>query len=436
MANGANSPLTQRQSSGGGLLEAITALTPIFLGSGGSTTRQTTSPKLTQAGMDATLQKLLQSNAGLAAIASGERGTGLYNSSVNQQLINDLLARSAAEVAIAGNPQTTTTVNSGVAPLVSPGMALGGLLLAQAFSKEGLGGMFGGSASPSPTGGINPAATAEGTGPITDIVSKTKDFFGGMFGGAEAAATPVTAASVMAPQLANLPSVGLGDTLNIGNALTPVTDFMGSLGEPAVTSALSKTFGSLEGVGAGQGFDIMGTDAANLGSLPFGAMLNLASGDMNGAVLGGLTYGMGQMLNAIVPGLGFIAAPIFGAMEGSVVCTELYRSGIMPYYLYKKDVEYAHNYMSKTTLRGYRFWGVPLVKLMRKYFWIKKLVAPVAITRARYIARETGFLGTIGGFLIRTIGEPACWVLGNFVKERNLLELYSAEELKNYAYYY
>lgn len=56
----------------------------------------------------ALIQRILGGTQGLAALAQGEKGSGLYNSTVNQQLTNDLLARSTAEVAALSSVKTTT----------------------------------------------------------------------------------------------------------------------------------------------------------------------------------------------------------------------------------------------------------------------------------------------------------------------------------------
>lgn len=47
----------------------------------------------------ALMQQILGGTQGLAQVAQGEKGAGLYNSTVNQQLTNDLLARTVAQVA-------------------------------------------------------------------------------------------------------------------------------------------------------------------------------------------------------------------------------------------------------------------------------------------------------------------------------------------------
>lgn len=56
----------------------------------------------------ALIQQMLGSTQGLAAIAQGEKSSGLYNSTVNQQLTNDLLARTAGEIAKLSSTKSTS----------------------------------------------------------------------------------------------------------------------------------------------------------------------------------------------------------------------------------------------------------------------------------------------------------------------------------------
>lgn len=54
----------------------------------------------------ALLQQLLGSTTGLAAVSQGEKNNGLYNSTVNEQLTNDLLSNVAGKVAALSSTKT------------------------------------------------------------------------------------------------------------------------------------------------------------------------------------------------------------------------------------------------------------------------------------------------------------------------------------------
>lgn len=80
----------------------------------GSTT--TTSEGISQEGMNEMLKSALSNTAGLAAISQGQRTAGGYGSSVNTMLTNDLLTRTASQIAqnnktstVTKSPTTTTT---------------------------------------------------------------------------------------------------------------------------------------------------------------------------------------------------------------------------------------------------------------------------------------------------------------------------------------
>lgn len=73
--------------------------------SGGSSTSQT---QLSDADANKLIESLLGSTQGLASVTQGQKTAGLYNSTVNTQLANDLLAKVSAEVAAKKAPTVTT----------------------------------------------------------------------------------------------------------------------------------------------------------------------------------------------------------------------------------------------------------------------------------------------------------------------------------------
>ena len=91
--------------------------------SGGTDTEQTI---LSPEAVDALVTQILEDTtrgAGLSSVAAGQRSAGMYNSTVNQQLSNDLMARAAAEVAKAGAPKVTRRAPTSTTTMVqTPGM--------------------------------------------------------------------------------------------------------------------------------------------------------------------------------------------------------------------------------------------------------------------------------------------------------------------------
>lgn len=99
-------------------LDALASVLKMFQGtsqtqtsSGGSVTdTQVTSKNMSAEGLAAMLKQLIESNAGLAATAQGQKTAGLYNTSTNRLLTNDLMSRLAAQAA--SNSSTTTQTST------------------------------------------------------------------------------------------------------------------------------------------------------------------------------------------------------------------------------------------------------------------------------------------------------------------------------------
>jgi hypothetical protein len=109
---------------------------------GGTSTRQTV---MDQASINAMIKGLMEGTtgrAGLTAVSQGSRNAGLYNSNVRSMMVNDLIARSTAEVAKAGAPTVETkTPSTNTKTTATPGMIGGGTGLL------GLAALVGGSAA-------------------------------------------------------------------------------------------------------------------------------------------------------------------------------------------------------------------------------------------------------------------------------------------------
>lgn len=99
---------------------------------GANKSKVTTTSGISQEGMNAMLQQILQSTQGLAQVSSGQKSAGMYNSTVNTQMVNDLLTRATGEVQ-AQNKTTTQTTKTG--------SGLDGILqmMALSYGKKGLG---------------------------------------------------------------------------------------------------------------------------------------------------------------------------------------------------------------------------------------------------------------------------------------------------------
>lgn len=359
----------------GGLLQGITGITDLMTDkktktkTSGGTTTQTSGLEITDEGRQKMIQDLLESSSGLAETSSGQRRAGLYNSSTNQLLVNDLMDRVTSSVDRDTAKQVTTTV----APPTSTTQV--------APARVGLG---------DAALGIGGAMAAK----------KIYDIFGG-------------AGSVIEE---------LPDFVPAFEGATQALDFMSSGADVAAG-----------GVGAVS--DMLDFGGFNFGGMPLMSMgMDLLSGEPEDAIASGLGFMAG---NALLPGvggpLGAVLGDIipfdnilgdiggmFGDLFGSVVCTELVRQGKLSTALYLADTTYAKNHASEKVLSGYRVWGIPLVRLMRKSAVVTAVAGFFAINRAHYIAAISGTTeykmhkAAIGA-VINTVGVPICYVIGSLL---------------------
>lgn len=85
----------------GGLNTFISALN-LFKGGNSTTTNN-----VSQGGINELVNSILRGNQGLATVAGGQKAAGVYNSTVNTQMINDLVTSAAAKGELARSSTTT-----------------------------------------------------------------------------------------------------------------------------------------------------------------------------------------------------------------------------------------------------------------------------------------------------------------------------------------
>lgn len=96
----------------GSLISSISNLLPTSTTTkfSGGTNTQTSQTNFDEAGIKRMLDLILQSNEGLQAVAGGEKQAGIFNSSTNELLVNNLLSQAAGEVSRLTAPTVTTAV--------------------------------------------------------------------------------------------------------------------------------------------------------------------------------------------------------------------------------------------------------------------------------------------------------------------------------------
>lgn len=120
-----------------------------------------------------------------------------------------------------------------------------------------------------------------------------------------------------------------------------------------------------------------------------------------------------------------------GSSGGSsrVICTHFYQKGEMSRDMWKADLEYTFKHLSPTTVRGYQYWAIPYVKLMRKSKLAEDVMRPVAMYRAKELMYQMGKSdkGSMLGKIFRVVFEPTCFVIGLFVGEQDWQSLWVKE---------
>ena len=112
-----------------------------------------------------------------------------------------------------------------------------------------------------------------------------------------------------------------------------------------------------------------------------------------------------------------------GSSGGTYICTALYEMGDMKKSIYKYDQIYGKK-VDPATYRGYELWGKYVATKLRKKGIVYKIAKPIALTWANQMAYDLS-KGKIGKNstlikITKTIGEGACYVLGQIFKRRKL----------------
>ena len=113
-----------------------------------------------------------------------------------------------------------------------------------------------------------------------------------------------------------------------------------------------------------------------------------------------------------------------GGGGGRVICTELHRTHELSTKDWIRDVHFTFNTLTENHIKGYLIWAIPTVKHMKKYPKYRKIWKHIAQHRANDIAwrlNEGKF--DLLGRIYAGIGEPLCWLIGNFTGNKQINEL-------------
>jgi hypothetical protein len=111
-----------------------------------------------------------------------------------------------------------------------------------------------------------------------------------------------------------------------------------------------------------------------------------------------------------------------GSDSGSrVICTDLHRTGELSTRDWVRDTKFTFKKLSMQHVKGYLLWAEPTVRHIQKYPRYRKIWKHIAQHRANDIAwrlNEGKF--DLLGRIYAGIGEPLCWMLGNFVSDKQI----------------
>lgn len=110
-----------------------------------------------------------------------------------------------------------------------------------------------------------------------------------------------------------------------------------------------------------------------------------------------------------------------------VICTYFYGKGLIEKDLWRADLEFTRDHLSGQMVRGYHFWAIPYVRLMRRSKIAENIMLPIARSRAVELAYQMGVQdkGSVLGKIVRLTLEPLSFVIGAFVSEQDYEALWN-----------
>jgi hypothetical protein len=409
-------------------LQDISNILNIFKGSGTTTQTDTSSEVVSNDKAKAIIQNILEGTSGLAAVSSGQKQAGLYGSTVNTQLTNDLLARAAAQTSALSSQKTNTSTRQ-TGPQLDPIKTLLGLAAGQVVT-------------PIVKAGSKKLGLDKFGNTIADSI------FGDSPVSAFAGDTTPASISNFAPSV-NIP-VDFGSISDLKDLSSSLSS--GDVGDTGAAGGMDVGTAAALGVGAGTGAALAGSSAAG------GAALTDASyAVMGGEAFGASAFGGAAAGATAAEGAGAVAAGATAAETGAaiaegataaegagvlselgtaavalwIICTELNKQGRLPYRYYIYGAREFAKYDERGK-QGYYIWAIPSVRHLRKHpnSYYSKLLEVVFNARAEYLAAKAGCKGakkTTLGFLTTHGLYGFCWILSRTIARKS----YSKEQILN-----
>lgn len=114
--------------------------------------------------------------------------------------------------------------------------------------------------------------------------------------------------------------------------------------------------------------------------------------------------------------------------SGRIICTELYRQGLISKEDYMLDLYYTSKHLTSQHTAGYWHFAVPAVKAMRRSKFWTAFWREIAYNRLQDIKWRLGYgKFTLKGRIYSAIFEPFCYISGYFKPNATYKELYKGE---------
>ncbi|MDV7339819.1 hypothetical protein RYZ26_09460 [Terasakiella sp. A23] len=125
------------------------------------------------------------------------------------------------------------------------------------------------------------------------------------------------------------------------------------------------------------------------------------------------------------------AAPSDGSdgADSKVICTEMTRQGRMNNRHCQLCTQYARKHLPPSFMRGYQFWAVPYVRLMRRSRIATQMMSFFVNHRTAEVLYRLGVRkkGSMFGKLICAVHDPLCSFLGHMIEPVDYQSLYQKE---------
>jgi len=262
-----------------------------------------------------------------------------------------------------------------------------------------------------------------------------------------------TAGTIRALQVANsgqpfFGSMGtkIGGLFSSGAATTSTAAGLGATSAASATGsaagAAASGYGGIGGAGATAAAPttsgiVGGTAAVAAKVVPYYAAAKLAGGAiMNNTEEGTILYKVGESLNRPLNATQYWVKEVVGDVPivntvldvlnplapaervisdavGTVICTELYRQGIMPDDIFEADKAFGVA-VEPETMAGYHLWGIPAANLMKRSKLFTWAIKPFGMAWANHMAGNENILGAV----LMKIGIPVCNFLGRSISRK------------------